>query len=52
MLFEEEFDLILDATKLELIKTRVFPPQKVKKRHEKFNESVDRILASIKENKK
>ena len=31
MLFEEEFDLILDATKLELIKTRVFPPQKVKK---------------------
>jgi len=36
---------------LELMKTRVFPPQKVKKRHEKFSETVDRILADIKEDK-
>ena len=46
-IIDKKLTLMDPKSLLRLMKTRVFPPQKVKKRKEKFNETVDRILSEI-----
>ena len=49
---DKQLTLMDPKSLLKLMKTRVFPPQKRKRYKEKFNETVDKLLAEILEEKK